>query len=448
MSAAVTAGVGASAGVGVRVVLNEDEVILFNGDSRIALKELPDACVDAVVTDPPYELGFMGKSWDASSIAYDAGLWREVLRVLKPGGHMLAFGGTRTYHRMACAIEDAGFEIRDSLHWIYGSGFPKSLDVAKAIDKDAGHWRGRAGGVVSANPAMSGANLERTPKGDPVTAAAAAWSGWGTALKPTHEPIVLARKPLAKGLTVAANVQTFGTGALNIDASRIGDEIVGWGGGGGRGASDDSTWNSETSGLKAGEPRPVAGRWPVNILFDEDAAAELDAHTGTLKSGAVKQGTKQTTSLSPARGKMNGYELAPTPGSEGGASRFFYCAKTSRSERDKGLDHLTPRTGGEATDREEGTAGLANPRAGAGRTGGARNFHPTVKPQALMRWCVQLITPPGGVVLDPFTGSGSTLVAARALGHKAIGVELTEDYLPIITGRLGFRLPPADEEAA
>ena len=197
---------------------------LINNDCIAAMKEMADDSVDSIVTDPPYELGFMGKSWDASGIAFNIEVWQEALRVLKPGGHLLAFSGSRTYHRMTVAIEDAGFEIRDQIQWIYGSGFPKSLDVSKAIDKQEGIWRGRAGAVTTENGSMSGANFERTPKEPPVTEFAKQWQGGGTALNPAHEPIVLARKPLIG--TVAANVLTHGTGGLNIDGSRVGTEVL------------------------------------------------------------------------------------------------------------------------------------------------------------------------------------------------------------------------------
>jgi hypothetical protein len=250
-------------------------VTVHHGNCLDILPTLPDCSVDSVVTDPPYELGFMGKKWDASGIAYRVDLWSEVLRVLKPGGHLLAFGGTRTYHRMAVAIEDAGFEIRDSIHWIYGSGFPKSLDVSKAIDKAAGAEREATG------PTRRGAQQESTGRygawGDgiaptaPATDAAKQWEGWGTALKPAHEPVVVARRPLIG--TVAANVLQHGTGALNIDGTRVGGE---------------------------------GGRWPANVIFDPDAATELDRQ-------------------------------------QDGASRFFYIAKPSKAERNAGLDGLPER---------------------------------------------------------------------------------------------------------
>jgi DNA modification methylase len=370
---------------------------LLPGDCVEWLKKMPDASIDSAVTDPPYELGFMGKKWDASGIAYSIELWREVLRVIKPGGHLLAFGGTRTYHRMACAIEDAGFEVRDSLHWIYGTGFPKSLNVGKAIDAAAGverevisrretGWKGTLGGTS----ALGGLTAPDVRTVTAPATAAAAWNGWGTALKPAHEPIVLARKPLAG--TVAANVLAHGTGALNIDASRIAteDDLNG----GAYSASDRKNPFFKSLDGAAGEFSRPAGRWPANVLLDEDAAAGQDwAH-------------------------------------------FFYVAKPGRKERDLGCAHLPAKTAGEATDREEGTQGLENPRAGAGRTGGAKNYHPTVKPIQLMRYLVRLVTPPGGMVLDPFVGSGTTGIAALQEGMKFVGIERESEYLRIADARI------------
>jgi DNA modification methylase len=403
------------------------------------LKDLPDASIDSIVTDPPYELGFMGKSWDASGIAYNVELWRECLRVLKPGGHLLAFGGTRTYHRMAVAIEDAGFEIRDSIHWVYGSGFPKSLDVSKAIDKAAGVegavvGEKRFGKTSTGQGAGWNANaVAETGRQDvraPATEAAKQWQGWGTALKPAHEPIVLARKPLTG--TVAQNVQEHGTGAINIDASRVPGEVPSvpmgeWSRSGTTGAT------SQRSG-EMSEPH-TAGRWPANIIFDEAAGAELDEQSGTSKSKQTKgKRAGKTAERSVAFGGQDDVTMGHDD--EGGASRFFYCPKPGKKERNAGLEKLKAKTAGEATDREDGSAGLNSPRAGAGRTGGSKNFHPTVKPVELMRYLCRLITPPGGTVLDPFLGSGTTAVAAILEGFQWVGCEMTPDYLPIIKGRV------------
>ena len=361
----------------------------------------PDSFIDAVVTDPPYELGFMGKKWDSTGIAYDVGMWREVLRVLKPGGHLLAFSGTRTYHRMACAIEDAGFDIRDQIQWLYGSGFPKSLDVSKAIDKAAGHWRGRAGAVAIAVQNSKGTEYERTEKGEPITATATAtaWDGWGTALKPANEPICLARKPLSES-TVAANVLLWGTGALNIEAGRIeGDDKKTpktrayskgqFGGTEGRGVA----------GMKITPVEAVDGRWPANILFDQYAAGMLDAQMSD-------------------------------------ASRFFYVAKPDGGERDAGLEGERIVTAAEITGRKPGSAGLNSPRAG--KMGDNANFHPTVKPVDLMAYLIQLVAPPGGVVLDPFAGSGTTGIAAARLGFSFVGCEMNPEYKKIAEARIAI----------
>jgi len=449
-----------------------DTITLYHGDSLIVLGELDDCSVDSIVTDPPYELGFMGKSWDASGIAYNVDLWAECLRVLKPGGHLLAFGGTRTYHRMAVAIEDAGFEIRDSLHWVYGSGFPKSHNVSKAIDKAAGAER-EVIAHQDVGPDIRGGNYENAEGRmiaeitAPATDAAKQWEGWGTALKPAHEPIVLARKPLVG--TVAANVLEHGTGALNIDGCRVGtdqmtthhtlrpagDSVVG------RGA------------VATGATSTHQGRWPANIIFDEEAGAVLDEQSG-ITSGKVGM-TQHGSGTNSVYGKFARSEQSVVNDGvtdRGGASRFFYCPKASRAERDAGLDDISVASK-RVTDyahrvRECTTCGSRSNRNGrwpdcdhdnwewvtkkaeAHKGGNPRNIHPTVKPIALMRWLVRLVTPPDGIVLDPFTGSGTTLAAATLEGVNAVGIELTDDYLPIIIGRCehaaGVRAETADDD--
>lgn len=409
---------------------------LIGADCLAALRKLPAARFDSVVTDPPYELGFMGKSWDASGIAYSVELWREVLRVLKPGGHLLAFGATRTYHRMACAIEDAGFEVRDSLHWLYGTGFPKSLNVSKAIETGGSpeairraamgdayepSGRGRKNYDHGGGSAMNGAPLI------PSTDAARQWAGWGTALKPGHEPIVMARKPLEG--TVAENVQRHGTGAINVDGCRIATEEdpalrtrLGCGAKGKNALGYSETYDSHAH---------AAGRWPANVLLDEHAAAELDAQSGVSPSN-YRESKGSGLGYHGAEGARGAAGHADS----GGASRFFYVAKPSRAERDLGCDHLPKRSGGEATERADDSAGVRNPRAGANRGGGAANYHPTVKPIALMRHLVRLVTPPGGVVLDPFVGSGTTGIAARLEGLRFVGIEREREYLTIAEARI------------
>jgi len=343
------------------------------GDCRASMATLADASVDAVVCDPPYELGFMGKRWDASGIAYDLEVWRQCLRVLKPGGHLLAFSGSRTYHRMACAIEDAGFDVRDQMMWLYGSGFPKSLDVSKAIDAAAGAQRA----IIGKHPNPRSTNARRA-MGDgwqagpdltaPATDAARQWSGWGTALKPAHEPICMARKPLSG--TVAANVLQHGTGAINVDGCRLED----------------------------------AARWPANVLHDG--------------SDEVTDGLRE-------------------------AARFFYTAKADRADREEVLGDLPRVTGAEAVGRKEGSAGTKSPRAGAGALASALvNHHPTVKPTELMRYLVRMVTPSGGLVLDPFTGSGSTGRAAMLEGMRFVGCELSPEYAEIARARIRYTLGP------
>lgn len=388
--------------------VNAPQSFIVTGDCIATLRTFPDACIDSVVTDPPYELGFMGKKWDASGIAFSVELWCEVLRVLKPGGHLLAFSGTRTYHRMVCAIEDAGFEIRDQLAWMYGTGFPKSLDYA------ADHAESHIHGFRAPKPEFVG-----HPQVE----------GWGTALKPAQEPIVLARKPLIG--TVAANVLAHGTGGIHVDACRIGPrERTEYG----------LATATRSHGVAYGEPSASAdfdaslGRWPANVLLDETAAAMLDAQSGVSKDGAIKPYTERhdsATSYAFAREKP-----AFNYGGSGGASRFFYVAKASKAEREAGLEHLPVRTGGELTDRVDGSAGLESPRAGAGRKGGRRNHHPTVKPIELMRYLVRLVTPPGGLVLDPFTGSGTTGCAAALEGFGFVGCELSPEYVQIAESRI------------
>jgi site-specific DNA-methyltransferase (adenine-specific) len=393
------------------------ERLVLTGDCRAHLAAMETASVDAAVTDPPYELAFMGKKWDASGIAYDVDLWRAMLRVLKPGGHLVAFGGTRTSHRMVCAIEDAGFEVRDSLVWMYGSGFPKSLDMWDALSP---FYLGR-----SAPPEWS--------------ELANRYDGWGTALKPAHEPICLARKPLTG--TVAANVTEHGTGALNVDGCRVGTD-----GGGTHCTNRDANGKclghrnagQSTSGETFHGPDTDGGRWPPNVLLDDEAAAMVDEQSGELSNGGTNQNKK------PGCGVCYGAETAGIPtrfaGDTGGASRFFprfnYCAKASTAEREAGLDGFALGIINEQT--PPGTLGSNSPRAGAGRRGGRRNTHPTVKPVDLIRWLVRLVTPPGGLVLDPFCGSGTTGMACALEGFRFVGIELDEQHAEIARARIRY----------
>lgn len=423
------------------------------------LKTLPDACADACVTDPPYELGFMGKKWDGTGIAYKVELWAEVLRVLKPGAHLLAFGGTRTCHRMICAIEDAGFEVRDMINWLHGNGFPKSRDIGKAIDAEAGVKRKTAGtrpthypdsdtwsqkGVTRAENSYRGGlkanQIDRArPTTAPATAAAKQWDGWGTALKPGHEPICVARKPLSES-TVAANVLTHGTGAINVDGCRVKiadmpkyaqdpKGAMGYGGG--------KTPSLRTQGVETlpGSCRHRAsGRWPANVALDEDAARELDAQTGELDGGCIPYRRHGLGYGSTSKGQ-DAIEDGGRRFAKGGVSRFFYCAKASKAERDAGLRGPPVNFSG---------GGCVNhPKADAyGARKQGRNYHPTVKPLALMRWLCRLVTPPGGVILDPFAGSGTTCIAAVREGFNYLACDLEPEYVAIARARIADALGP------
>ena len=401
-------------------------VTVFHGDCVEVMHSLPDGSVDAVVTDPPYGLEFMGKEWDRYTPAdFEAwcAVWAaECLRVLKPGGHLLAFGGSRTWHRLAAGIEDAGFEVRDSIAWLYGSGFPKSLDVSKAIDKAAGverdipgrHARvedrvvgvaGNDGRCVTCGRQRGGqpGNCQCDKRGEPVTDAAREWQGWGTTLKPAFEPIVVARKPLAKGHTVAANVLSYGTGALNIDAARVGSESTARKNRAAIGYDEGMGVTARKKGAQYSTDSD-AGRWPANVVLDESQAAALDQQPGgkSLNGSAVWKGGTRAHEGWGNVGKAEPGQVRGGFGDSGGASRFFYTAKADSAER--------PNVDGVS--------------------------HPTVKPLDLMQWLVRLVTPPGGTVLEPFAGSGTTIEAAVLENFTVIGIEREADYLPLIMQRV------------
>lgn len=419
---------------------------------------IADNSIDAVVTDPPYGLskqpdmnevlrhwlngddyvhtggGFMGKTWD--SFVPGPSIWKEVFRVLKPGGHLLAFFGTRTYDLGTLAIRLAGFEIRDQIDWVYGSGFPKSLDVSKAIDKAAGvHFDSiPASGVGFMNAAGEGGynvtknQLIRTGQS---TDEAKQWEGWGTALKPAHEPICVARKPLAG--TVAENILQFGTGGMNIDDCRT--ELNGDFKSSANGRPSITGLSDNYNPSTANQP-DTQGRWPANFIHDgsDEVVSLFPAKAG---AAAPVKGTEQSEVTNGIYGKFNDRLPGQFYSDTGSAARFFYCAKASKSDRDEGV-MLAMVTAAEMTDREPDTDGLNSPRAGAGRTSGTRNNHPTVKPTALMQWLVRLVTPPGGKVLDPFTGSGSTGKACAIEGFDFIGFEMDPHYCEIAKQRIAY----------
>jgi len=452
-----------------------------HGDCVELMAAMPEASVDAIVTDPPYGLEFMGREWDAigrnvgpggkrrdreTAIAARGDGWQpgssygtpaknarcmkcgrlrfdhaerkcacelpafharaseygeamqewhqawsmQAWRVLKPGGHIVAFGGTRTFHRLACALEDAGFEIRDCLSWMYGSGFPKSLDVSKAIDKAAGAERTvvgvsqRHGGGQAFAAGAGGFNTEVGMLTAPATDAAQRWRGWGTALKPAWEPIILARKPLVG--TVAANVQAHGTGALNVDGCRIGAGVAVPGGGNGQGNYRYGDAGHYTSERPRVEPH-TSGRWPANVLLthsedcrEADCARGCPVRMLDEQSGELRSHGGGTSSTGFWQRDDRRQPIAT--GDSGGASRFFYTAKASSGER-----HYA-----------------------------GRNAHPTVKPVDLMRWLCRLVTPPGGLVLDPFMGSGSTGIAALSEGFRFLGMEKDPDSVATARRRI------------
>lgn len=423
---------------------------ILTGDCRAMLKTLPDASVDSIVTDPPYELGFMGKKWDNTGIAFSPIVWGECMRVLKPGGHLLAFSGTRTQHRMVCAIEDAGFEIRDCIRslngdehypaWAFGTGFPKNLDVSKAIDKAAGAARHctREGAVQRdgyGGDWDTGDSSTRPRFDNPASAAAAAWQGWGTALKPAWEPICVARKPLIG--TVAANVLAHGTGAINIGACRVDttEDLNGGGYSPVNGARHDGTesWGMRNGG--AGEYSQPLGRWPANLLHDgSPEVVALFPESASIGHHPAARGAGGVSTI----GHAGQTDLAERHGDTGSAARFFWCPKTNATDRHDGLGQVGHQFKAGSTLRD-------GENVGKGRVG---NHHPTVKPTELMRYLVRLVTPPLGTVLDPFMGSGSTLKAAELEGFSAIGIEIDPAYVEIAQRRIGSDCPLFAEVAA
>ena len=435
-----------------------DRYTLHAGDCRDVMRDYPADHFDSIVSDPPYGLSFMGKGWDRGVPGEE--FWREALRVAKPGAHLLAFGGSRTFHRLTVAIEDAGWEIRDVVCWLYATGFPKSLDVSKAIDRAAGADREvietlppgsgplKRGHVNSSGGGMS-IGTERSPAIQvtaPATADAQQWSGWGTALKPAWEPVIVARKPLVG--TVAANVTRYGTGAINIDGCRVGnDTIVTYPRSSALHRPSGSMEPGNWSGVVDTTPR--TGRWPANVMHD--GSDEVVAGFPESKDGvAVNRNLTGELYQANAYGKFMRRPRADQGyGGGGSAARFFYCAKASRTDREEGCDHLPARTGAEAVERDDDTAGLQSPRAGAGRTADTvRNFHPTVKPTDLMRYLARLVTPPDGLLLDPFMGSGSTGKGALLEGFRFVGIDLDPAHVAIAQARCQFAVDTVDAEAA
>lgn len=481
----------------VRAVLARHGVQLYNDDCLVVMRGLPDNSVDSIVCDPPYGLskapdmaevlrhwlagddyehqgsGFMGKGWD--SFVPGPGVWRECLRVLKPGGHLLAFAGSRTADLMGISIRLAGFEIRDQMQWLYGTGFPKSLNVGKAIDKAAGARREVVRPVGNPEPQVVdrgaldfGGATGKAKNGlkdghtitAPATPEAQQWDGWGTALKPAHEPIIVARKPLEG--TVAQNVLAYGTGAINIDGCRIGEHVNTTPSGADRFNARAADRGYRPGAYPQGDHPPdgTPGRWPANVIMDHEAARVLDEQSGiraagrapknnnvgfggVYTDGTARKGVKREAAINYGSGGASRFFKVVEPDAHDDLPintpdipRFRYCAEPSGRERDAGLEHMEEQqwvqfqTGGGASGQPSSMS--------AGRDTKRRNIHSTVKPIALMGYLQTCVTRPGGVTLDPFMGSGTGGCAAVLEGFRYIGIELdtTEGYFEIAQARI------------
>lgn len=467
---------------------------LYEGNMLDLLQVVEESSVDSIVTDPPYELGFMGKSWDSSGIAFQKETWEQCYKALKPGGHLLAFGGTRTYHRIACAIEDAGFEIRDCIMWLYGSGFPKSMNIGLAIDKRNGVESPVVGqnqdilkkqakdlreGHRTIVDSLDGGAPERNNGFKTVSAdirqAQNEWEGWGTQLKPSYEPIIIARKPVEK--SIVDNVVKYGVGGYNIDECRIPlENNYEFKTTNRKSRADDNVFDNSTCGFDSennttASANPI-GRFPANTIltYDETDFDEVCSGFPYTKStgGSGEKSKSNTFSNTYNGGWGHDKDCAHLGGlgDEGSASRYFYCAKASKKDRDEGLDDfeaVTDGAKGNGLDRicefcgaSQLTPEKCHCETKSWITKPRKNTHPTVKPTELMQYLVRLVTPNKGTVLDPFNGSGSTGKAVmyenleNNKGYKYIGIELTQEYLPISKARLDYvcNLPRKDKEKA
>lgn len=401
------------------------KVKLMLGDCLEQMKKIPDNFCDSIVTDPPYGLKFMGKKWDYDVPSVE--MWKEALRVLKPGGHLLSFGGTRTYHRMTVNIEDAGFEIRDCIMWIYGSGFPKSLNIGKEYDKKMNNEREIVGYSKYIRTAPIHGGGQSIGIHDNITKGTSEFEGWGTCLKPAVEPVVLARKPISEK-TIVDNCIKWKTGGINIDESRIE-------------TSDDTSrkiTKNCNNNIKFNASKIVGtiddkykiGRFPANIILDEEAGKMLDEQSGNCKSSKYPAQDKPILNSNNGWNKNNMIALSGGYDDQGGASRFFYCAKTSKKDRNEGCGEFDDKLTKKQFD------GIYNYNISNLKI--TKNNHPTVKPTKLMEYLIKLITPKCGVVLDPFMGSGSTGKAAVRNKFNFIGIEMNQEYLDIAKARINF----------
>ena len=474
----------------MKIYKQDNDYTIYQGDSFEVLDTLEEKSIDAIVTDPPYGLtsitkrfgkedstpakegkdgsfvrlskGFMGKTWDGTGIEHNVDFWKKCFKVLKPGGYLLSFGGTRTFHRIACAIEDAGFEIRDTLMWLYGSGFPKSQNVGLAIDKKNGVESkvvGRIRGASSTGKNLVGndtfvAKNQYEDGTYDIKIAQNEYAGYGTCLKPAYEPIIMARKPVEG--TVADNMLKYGVGGINIDECRVGDDLIKGGTVPKMGAGNLGICNFKTRNAERIDYPEHLGRFPANVITDgSDEVKANMPFTNPSKQvlgGANRKSQTQEGSISPCGWKETN-RVKKTEGyndNGGSASRYFYCAKASKKDRDEGLDNFESvkinltQNGGNR--KENGKSMLENPNISK------KNIHPTVKPVELMQYLVRLVAPKGAVVLDPFCGSGSTGKACmyenteRNANYKFIGIEMTEEYLPIIVARIDYAKNKKDFE--
>lgn len=452
----------------MKLYCKNENYTLYNGKMQEVLSELKENSIDSIITDPPYELNFMGKGWDNSGVAFQKETWEHCFRVLKPGGYLLAFGGTRTYHRIACAIEDAGFEIRDCIMWLYGSGFPKSMNIGLAIDKKNGVeskiiGKVKGAGSVGKNNVGNNTFVAKNQYDDgtyDLRKAQNEWSGWGTCLKPAYEPIIIARKPFKTSLV--DNVIEYGVGGLNIDECRIEN-------------TDDDMYDLQKRPISKGKEHNnlikftksdgwdvkhgviESGRFPANVILTYDDT-DKDEVCGGMPDTKSNGGKTTMSDFSKYNGSMmNTFNLKENssrkdsnyiaPNDEGSAARYFYCAKASKKDRDEGMDEFEEKQlyyndrRGNSFDifvkRDENGIPLNNKR---------KNIHPTVKPVELMQYLVRLVSPKGATILDCFMGSGSTGKAVmfenreRNANYHFIGVEMTDEYLPICNARIDYAL--------
>lgn len=422
----------------MKLYSNKENYTLYQGNMLDMLEVIDLESIDSIVTDPPYELNFMNKGWDNSGIAFQKETWKKCYEVLKPGGYLLAFGGSRTFHRIACAIEDAGFEIRDTIMWLYGSGFPKSMNLGLKMDKKQG-CPDRGHRIAVANRHHPDGTLEpngeKLPPYEPKTPLGEKWNGWGTALKPSFEPIIVARKPF-KG-SLVDNVIECGVGGINIDECRVGnEERTQFSGRSQNKTTVYNSFNQENSHYET-----VQGRFPANTILTYDET-DFDEVCGGFPN------TKSTYNINGKHEKVihrnnadtlkYGYKTRMDSSSyndSGSASRYFYCAKASKKDRDEGLDNFN---------QEKVNDGRNTPIDNAFQRGETlrKNTHPTVKPTELMQYLIRLVTPQGGVILDPFNGSGSTGKAVmyenkeHNKNYKYVGIELSDEYLSISQVRI------------